>query len=577
MDVYDEYDDEGNEELASANAEIENLRAVIKHQNVSLFQERKQWLAEKSSLQQQASADRDVSGARRHTVDHAPPPQPSDSGTMALRAQLTSLQGRLTAAMASEERAREEAALLRAQAAQWNVERAALQRQVEVLMQQKGGWSDGGADQSNSVTALEEEKWALQMELDLIKASFKNSCIIPRSQLSSLPGGGLVAMSRQSSSVIPSMISSDSALGSPPSRDFQPSTSSRALGGQNTPSAAAVIAAVQEAGTVQRLTTELTRLQAELLILREECVPVPKSEFAQLKAVHSAKAALETELRSVRAELGDVQRLGALLREEMELIREEHVPITMEEYDELRRASAEKEALQLRAAAQAKYSALVPLEELASLQAARRSAAVLEVQVAAMQATASLGVDEAGRALRWAHDEASRLRVQVLEAQQQVGDMRKETDTSEGRAKGAAALAERVKGLEASLAAGQQEKARLQLRVRGLEEQVTVFTMQLAGAREENARMAVDLGCERDAGSLLRQATSALARERGELESRTAELRADREALTHELVDAKLELARLREMEVLYRRQVQKHKVQLYGMPSDAKTVAVTN
>jgi hypothetical protein len=39
---------------------------------------------------------------------------------------------------------------------------------------------------------------------------------------------------------------------------------------------------------------------------------------------------LELELRGVRAELADVQRLEALLREEMELIREECVPITMQ-------------------------------------------------------------------------------------------------------------------------------------------------------------------------------------------------------------------------------------------------------
>jgi hypothetical protein len=42
-----------------------------------------------------------------------------------------------------------------------------------------------------------------------------------------------------------------------------------------------------------------------------------------------------------------------------------------QEYDELRRAAAEKAALELRAAAQAKYSALVPLEELATLQVLR--------------------------------------------------------------------------------------------------------------------------------------------------------------------------------------------------------------
>lgn len=47
-------------------------------------------------------------------------------------------------------------------------------------------------------------------------------------------------------------------------------------------------------------------------------------------SLRSAKAALELELKGLKAELMDVQRLEALLREEMELIREECVPITMQ-------------------------------------------------------------------------------------------------------------------------------------------------------------------------------------------------------------------------------------------------------
>ncbi len=45
---------------------------------------------------------------------------------------------------------------------------------------------------------------------------------------------------------------------------------------------------------------------------------------------HSDKAGVEQELRAVRQELSDTQRLNNLLREEMELIKEEHVAITMQ-------------------------------------------------------------------------------------------------------------------------------------------------------------------------------------------------------------------------------------------------------
>lgn len=39
---------------------------------------------------------------------------------------------------------------------------------------------------------------------------------------------------------------------------------------------------------------------AQLYILKDECVPVPKPEYTLLKAVHSEKAALEAEARSLR-------------------------------------------------------------------------------------------------------------------------------------------------------------------------------------------------------------------------------------------------------------------------------------
>ena len=45
---------------------------------------------------------------------------------------------------------------------------------------------------------------------------------------------------------------------------------------------------------------------------------------------HSEKAALEAEVRSLRVEVLDVAHLNKMLREEMEAIREEHIPITIQ-------------------------------------------------------------------------------------------------------------------------------------------------------------------------------------------------------------------------------------------------------
>ncbi len=47
-------------------------------------------------------------------------------------------------------------------------------------------------------------------------------------------------------------------------------------------------------------------------------------------AVRSEKVGCEQELRAVKQELADVVRLNKLLREEMELIKEEHLAITVQ-------------------------------------------------------------------------------------------------------------------------------------------------------------------------------------------------------------------------------------------------------
>ncbi len=71
-----------------------------------------------------------------------------------------------------------------------------------------------------------------------------------------------------------------------------------------------------------------------------------------------------------------------------------------------------------------------------------------------------------------------------------------------------------------------------------------------------SARLAVSLGQAKDHSSAQAQEVSRLSRERGELEARVSELRDDHASLTNELVEAKLELARLREMEVRWTRGV---------------------
>lgn len=63
------------------------------------------------------------------------------------------------------------------------------------------------------------------------------------------------------------------------------------------------------------------------------------------------------------------------------------------------------------------------------------------------------------------------------------------------------------------------------------------------------------------------QECARLTRERGELDSRLNAVRTEREALTHELVEAKLELAKLKEMEMRYKKSVIKVQTQLYGTP----------
>ncbi len=68
--------------------------------------------------------------------------------------------------------------------------------------------------------------------------------------------------------------------------------------------------------------------------------------------------------------------------------------------------------------------------------------------------------------------------------------------------------------------------------------------------RVRSARLAVELGRSKDQGSALAQEVSQLSRERGELDARLSEFKEDHASLTNELVEAKLELARLREMEV---------------------------
>lgn len=45
---------------------------------------------------------------------------------------------------------------------------------------------------------------------------------------------------------------------------------------------------------------------------------------------HSGKAALEQEVRGLRAEVDDLTRLNRMLREEIELIKEEHVAVTLQ-------------------------------------------------------------------------------------------------------------------------------------------------------------------------------------------------------------------------------------------------------
>ncbi len=68
--------------------------------------------------------------------------------------------------------------------------------------------------------------------------------------------------------------------------------------------------------------------------------------------------------------------------------------------------------------------------------------------------------------------------------------------------------------------------------------------------RPHSSRTLVELASLRDKCSALAQEVASLTRERGELDARLTESKSEREQITNDLVEAKVELARLREMEV---------------------------
>ncbi|EFJ51348.1 hypothetical protein VOLCADRAFT_88089 [Volvox carteri f. nagariensis] len=149
---------------------------------------------------------------------------------------------------------------------------------------------------------------------------------------------------------------------------------------------------LRDSVSAAELLAEKAVLERELRRYREECVAVPRAEYAELSSLRNQMAFMETEMEQLRGEVEEAVKMREAAEAEMAEALQDCVAVPQDEYQRLLCVEAESRAREAVCAIEAASPAVlhsntqsVPLEEHRRLLAAVQERDALADQITALQ------------------------------------------------------------------------------------------------------------------------------------------------------------------------------------------------